>query len=200
MGRAGAPGIIPARAGFTTYLWVKFCRQEDHPRSRGVYDFIAVCYLNLAGSSPLARGLRSAPAEPTAGARIIPARAGFTLCRGQQVQGRQDHPRSRGVYPPLCLVITRRPGSSPLARGLRCGGMCGLDALRIIPARAGFTLNCISILCTERDHPRSRGVYVAPEGAHRQHGGSSPLARGLHQWKLVAKVKTRIIPARAGFT
>ena len=30
------------------------------------------------------------------------------------------------------------------------------------------------------DHPRSRGVYVAPEGIHWQYGGSSPLARGLH--------------------
>ena len=35
-----------------------------------------------------------------------------------------------------------------------------MDA-RIIPARAGFTEGVSQALCTQADHPRSRGVYAA---------------------------------------
>ena len=112
----------------------------DHPRSRGVYERGAARVVYDRGSSPLARGLRhSAPIEDR-DARIIPARAGFTKrphgCRGT----RRDHPRSRGVY------LSRRPsprrtrGSSPLARGLLARERLRERVLRIIPARAGFTL------------------------------------------------------------
>ena len=73
-----------------------------------------------AGSSPLARGLRSHLRIVPDKDRIIPARAGFTY----------------GDLPEQMV----EQGSSPLARGL-------LDLMvitelqeRIIPARAGFTL------------------------------------------------------------
>ena len=91
--------IIPARAGFTemaNYGEVSF---EDHPRSRGVYQWIGTENVPRTGSSPLARGLRDFDNYEMLARRIIPARAGFT----------NSGPEGR----------TRGEGSSPLARGLR---------------------------------------------------------------------------------
>ena len=52
----------------------------------------------MSGSSPLARGLRTAVAGVGAGLRIIPARAGFTEQFLDFHAAPPDHPRSRGVY------------------------------------------------------------------------------------------------------
>ena len=91
--------IIPARAGFTPYASPPICAPQDHPRSRGVYavrpalrrgltsdhprsrgvySSAVITVRLMCGSSPLARGLRSAPRVR----RCSPV----------------DHPRSRGVY------------------------------------------------------------------------------------------------------
>ena len=51
-------------------------------------------------------------------ARIIPARAGFTLRSRKDTPTFSDHPRSRGVYDGLGLGGHQGSGSSPLARGL----------------------------------------------------------------------------------
>ena len=50
------------------------------------------------------------------------------------------------------------------------------------------------------DHPRSRGVYDDATPAYSLACGSSPLARGLLTWTLDEVERSRIIPARAGFT
>ena len=50
------------------------------------------------------------------------------------------------------------------------------------------------------DHPRSRGVYGIDSRWHDEHGGSSPLARGLQDDVLPLTGVGGIIPARAGFT
>ena len=92
------PRIIPARAGFTISSILPVVSEMDHPRSRGVYVFNAAYRHGVAGSSPLARGLRLQRRVQARSRRIIPARAGFT------------HRRFR--------VVGYRPGSSPLARGL----------------------------------------------------------------------------------
>ena len=133
------PGIIPARAGFTPWPWPAASPAADHPRSRGVYAVALARSIACGGSSPLARGLltRARPVLP--GRRIIPARAGFTVGAVRRRGRREDHPRSRGVYPFSMALRRARDGSSPLARGLRSG------TLRAPPNTA--------------DHPRSRGVY-----------------------------------------
>ena len=113
-------------------------------------------------------------------ARIIPARAGFTPSRNG---------RSGPIY-----------GSSPLARGLRPAGGPATPLRRIIPARAGFTLGAVRSGLVNRDHPRSRGVYVETDPFHYLVTGSSPLARGLPAHRDARVVHGRIIPARAGFT
>ena len=131
--------IIPARAGFTR---LRVCG----PR-------------HTNGSSPLARGLHMRLEKGMVADRIIPARAGFTRCIRRRGGAIPDHPRSRGVYREYSRLPASRPGSSPLARGLRVGLIEDASVLRIIPARAGFTVGGRCGAPRRRDHPRSRGVY-----------------------------------------
>ena len=79
---SGATGIIPARAGFTEGHDGLRARSRDHPRSRGVYHSSLSIAMCTAGSSPLARGLPDNSDRRRDGARIIPARAGFTVLFG----------------------------------------------------------------------------------------------------------------------
>ena len=196
----GDHGIIPARAGFTPAANGSRASAWDHPRSRGVYRKAFEDYQVVAGSSPLARGLRPLLPLVGHGRGIIPARAGFTLDTVPSVLERGDHPRSRGVYTQRIRDAAGEGGSSPLARGLQT--VPGIDRVLagIIPARAGFTLLLLLLRARPRDHPRSRGVYDPVAALESIYVGSSPLARGLRgsccgSWGCV-----RIIPARAGFT
>ena len=91
-------GIIPARAGFTP-TGSRCCpKPRDHPRSRGVYASPSMVKPPITGSSPLARGLRSALRDGDISRRIIPARAGFARKPRGPPTWTPDHPRSRGVY------------------------------------------------------------------------------------------------------
>ena len=152
-------GIIPARAGFTQPHPNSVPNERDHPRSRGVYLFVPFVISDDSGSSPLARGLLGAILPLPRFARIIPARAGFTLLRAYRSPLRRDHPRSRGVY-------------------TRTGRLTSISTW-IIPARAGFTDPWAYVHRTIWDHPRSRGVYGDVVNNMSQSLGSSPLARGL---------------------
>ena len=158
--QGGPLGIIPARAGFThpdppCHPWA-----PDHPRSRGVYPQQRPRSPSPWGSSPLARGLPKEGSDQAAPSRIIPARAGFTRHRVRVLLQRPDHPRSRGVYPAMTPSLEGGPGSSPLARGLRCSLTGKRFTEGIIPARAGFTSKGDQESSGRRDHPRSRGVYL----------------------------------------
>ena len=75
----GSLGIIPARAGFTHTEDPPSRLSRDHPRSRGVYALDAKTAADVAGSSPLARGLLFELSGPPLPVGIIPARAGFTV-------------------------------------------------------------------------------------------------------------------------
>ena len=172
------------------------------------------------GSSPLARGLQYRPSAGDSQLRIIPARAGFTarVPRGRApvriiparagftggISGRRawmpDHPRSRGVYMRGVSGHGVAIGSSPLARGLRQVEGPDGSRRRIIPARAGFTLQYSFDYCGGWDHPRSRGVYFRGPRRWIRPRGSSPLARGLPSTPTSTRRTARIIPARAGFT
>ena len=192
--------IIPARAGFTVVTSVSTATAEDHPRSRGVYRGPRGPVRRAAGSSPLARGLPGTQCCRRHPERIIPARAGFTLRPSPTRKPGPDHPRSRGVYRTWRPGTPKRPGSSPLARGLPEQMIEQFRKYGIIPARAGFTRSGAATPSRAADHPRSRGVYpcrVDGQGAAR---GSSPLARGLHRRTPTLLSHPGIIPARAGFT
>ena len=151
--------IIPARAGFTARTHARQRREQDHPRSRGVYVVRKPKTKIQLGSSPLARGLPFIRRITPIINGIIPARAGFTFPRSVKMALQRDHPRSRGVYQGTTPHRPSAAGSSPLARGLRAtasalGGRAG-----IIPARAGFTRGRSCAGRRRADHPRSRGVY-----------------------------------------
>ena len=172
-------GIIPARAGFTDAPAIAPGLCMDHPRSRGVYFSFPPPFAQPNGSSPLARGLHAHCALAHTRCGIIPARAGFTCGGRTSHRGPQDHPRSRGVYTLTVLLLTHAVGSSPLARGLLEAVAHHIASLRIIPARAGFTIARGFICSSQSDHPRSRGVYLSLSRASQSPPGSSPLARGL---------------------
>ena len=193
-------GIIPARAGFTSAPTSGAGRRRDHPRSRGVYAAAWAPTGWARGSSPLARGLRDQVAGVLGFEGIIPARAGFTRCPGSCRPGTADHPRSRGVYGPRRTSSSTRSGSSPLARGLRALTRLACEAPGIIPARAGFTAGYPAGRPPSWDHPRSRGVYAVAAALGDERPGSSPLARGLPERSSMSGIRSRIIPARAGFT
>ena len=131
---------------------------------------------------------------------IIPARAGFTADDAHGTVGNRDHPRSRGVYAAALPGKWIDGGSSPLARGLLTGDQWSKIDLRIIPARAGFTGLHATAGPPCGDHPRSRGVYTLTCARSTGIPGSSPLARGLQYPSRFSRKRTRIIPARAGFT
>ena len=194
------PGIIPARAGFTRTRTRCRSNAGDHPRSRGVYDNTADAARAAKGSSPLARGLQHGHVHFEGEFRIIPARAGFTLASCMILTYLRDHPRSRGVYALRRRRLPGDAGSSPLARGLRVQHVPVPLAVRIIPARAGFTAITVSPYVLIPDHPRSRGVYSPESTPVQGKDGSSPLARGLRLTTRQRGVAERIIPARAGFT
>ena len=111
-----------------------------------------------------------------------------------------DHPRSRGVYHGFPHICPDKQGSSPLARGLHNKLYNSELVERIIPARAGFTRLNDEFVEKNRDHPRSRGVYLMRWSIGDILMGSSPLARGLPDSLHVLGREPRIIPARAGFT
>ena len=180
-------------------MFCTFCR-GDHPRSRGVYYTSLNATVGAGGSSPLARGLRSASAVPLCECGIIPARAGFTSAATRVQRETTDHPRSRGVYWVRHPRVPRVLGSSPLARGLHAHHRQTPSQFRIIPARAGFTSSSTSATPSTKDHPRSRGVYPLPGLGYWAREGSSPLARGLQDGRGRRSVVGGIIPARAGFT
>ena len=132
--------IIPARAGFTTWLRSPPALGGDHPRSRGVYVLGAWCGGGHVGSSPLARGLP--PAQP-----------GWFAGPG-------DHPRSRGVYSQRRWRGGSTQGSSPLARGLPTRSLGSTSPARIIPARAGFTGTYVEVdMTTPGSSPLARGLH-----------------------------------------
>ena len=212
--------IIPARAGFTPGSPSGSPARPDHPRSRGVYWSAGTSSGTPEGSSPLARGLHGGAPHAVEGGGIIPARAGFTGGHDLRRDGcwiiparagftcstrrrpcsRRDHPRSRGVYCGPRPWAPHAAGSSPLARGLLAGHPDERAALRIIPARAGFTRHRSRARDRAQDHPRSRGVYMRFHLRSSGAFGSSPLARGLRWSGHSGPAEERIIPARAGFT
>ena len=152
------------------------------------------------GSSPHTRGLPMSSGGSSVGRRIIPAHAGFTGVRVRAGEGREDHPRTRGVYSPAPSRCRESVGSSPHTRGLPVAAVHGEIGRRIIPAHAGFTARALPGRGAGADHPRTRGVYESLVLRDRRGRGSSPHTRGLPFDEPAASTWSGIIPAHAGFT
>ena len=79
-------------------------RLTDHPRTRGGDVVAAFASAANVGPSPHARGrLHLVEGEADVGG-TIPARAGETRVAVLEVDGRRDHPRTRGGDYPLRLA------------------------------------------------------------------------------------------------
>ena len=132
--------------------------------------------------------------------RIIPAHAGFTTGAHGVGGTFKDHPRTRGVYRDIQFHGRQAVGSSPHTRGLLRGEAAHVGRGGIIPAHAGFTCGRTRPTRSDGDHPRTRGVYLAPPSGTALVRGSSPHTRGLLPPPVVGGGILRIIPAHAGFT
>ena len=153
-----------------------------------------------SGSSPLARGTLTFNGGKPSARGLIPARAGNTHVQWRQALRAWAHPRSRGEHTAAAAPFAEAMGSSPLARGTQKvlytpGRMAGL-----IPARAGNTCSRAVLLPISRAHPRSRGEHERAARYRVEHKGSSPLARGTRDVRIVSNANGGLIPARAGNT
>ena len=157
--RSFRAGLIPARAGTTSFLAHAFFGVWAHPRSRGDHLPRISGGGGGMGSSPLARGPQEVVFYQEGHAGLIPARAGTTDSGGGIFAGFGAHPRSRGDHGFMRSSRLPQLGSSPLARGPPDAGDQAGGAVGLIPARAGTTLFQVVQGRANRAHPRSRGDH-----------------------------------------
>ena len=192
--------IIPARAGPTPNITLYSCDRPDHPRSCGAnrmtFQKLGFC----DGSSPLVRGQLLFLLRLVCVVRIIPARAGPTYRSPSRPPHPTDHPRSCGANREALPQTGYHGGSSPLVRGQQIRQRHRHPIRRIIPARAGPTVQRARKDRQRADHPRSCGANHLFLIQSLTHCGSSPLVRGQPQVRDLKRAKNRIIPARAGPT
>ena len=174
--------------------------RSDHPRACGANSVSVEPMSFRSGSSPRVRGKRSGLVSVLVGVRIIPARAGQTLCLDFTADDAQDHPRACGANAALFCVLYSCCGSSPRVRG-KLGARSGQPAWsRIIPARAGQTRSPVPERQVLTDHPRACGANPSGSTPTPDQDGSSPRVRGKHWLSQMGTHSLRIIPARAGQT
>ena len=192
--------IIPARAGQTLQSLPAPSACADHPRACGANLAVHAGANVKAGSSPRVRGKPCGDGDGGVALRIIPARAGQTLRRGQWHRHDADHPRACGAnLVPFSLRLWWF-GSSPRVRGKLDDVRLDDAANRIIPARAGQTYFFQSIKAVTPDHPRACGANCRNRYRVEVDSGSSPRVRGKPRRRSRLPVCRRIIPARAGQT
>ena len=160
---------------------------------RGEYSLLYTGCLDLLGSPPLARGIRSFCHVGNLLIGITPACAGNTEDFLRFHIRPRDHPRLRGEYSVIMLFASFLRGSPPLARGILDKGIPAIAMWRITPACAGNTYGWHSIPAQGWDHPRLRGEYFAEVSLLLA-------ARGIHYCDLCALPQVRITPACAGNT
>ena len=156
-------GLIPARAGTTSRLWLLAGRGGAHPRSRGDHGCTAQENGGHGGSSPLARGPLTKTYALTEAQGLIPARAGTTSRGVSPAACFGAHPRSRGDHREPSVFLNNMRGSSPLARGPLNQLLRDFLQEGLIPARAGTTVFGMTVNLMSRAHPRSRGDHLCSE-------------------------------------
>ena len=192
--------IIPARAGQTPAC--SHCRRTspDHPRACGANSSRLNASSMVNGSSPRVRGKLGPDRLRWPTVRIIPARAGQTNRPSAHLSRTPDHPRACGANRASRTCSRNASGSSPRVRGKQPEGYGDRAHVRIIPARAGQTLQAGGHPVGQSDHPRACGANMLLMCIMRLRFGSSPRVRGKLGGLRVGVVQGRIIPARAGQT
>ena len=150
-------GIIPARAGSSSRTRRTPSSGRDHPRACGEQSMAVVQAAVDDGSSPRVRGAADRPPRQRVPHRIIPARAGSSLCRYSPRRCIWDHPRACGEQSRVQPWTDDGRGSSPRVRGAAEYEYYISDCSRIIPARAGSSMPHSVTLRGMKDHPRACG-------------------------------------------
>ncbi len=197
-GFSALPGITPADAGTSLFLWGQSIKAVDHPRGCG--DKVHDGNSNVAtlGSPPRMRGQVRMPNRLVRKIRITPADAGTSRCRIPGSAGRWDHPRGCGdkhVYTSCNRSIT---GSPPRMRGQEMRQLDLRELDRITPADAGTRLAGYALRHPGRDHPRGCGDKTGQESLFQPCLGSPPRMRGQAAAKCLCIRSSGITPADAG--
>ena len=176
----GEPRLIPARAGKTMLRRKSPVYIAAHPRACGENPRARHLPGDCYGSSPRVRGK-------------------------QQWVGRDEgvavaHPRACGENGWHRHRIRPNPGSSPRVRGKRPRDPHPQSKGRLIPARAGKTLDVGHWSVSLSAHPRACGENVSTVEEAISVLGSSPRVRGKPDRWVRESLATRLIPARAGKT
>ena len=176
-------GLIPARAGKTLRLYLPPGRFRAHPRAGGENHRLTSGLEDAGGSSPRGRGKRRRHRGHAPGRRLIPARAGKTPSNVVVRKHPRAHPRAGGENAPRRVPGVGRGGSSPRGRGKPAGRGLRRRSQRLIPARAGKTVQGQSARNANSAHPRAGGENTLGDAANVAINGSSPRGRGKPQVK-----------------
>ena len=173
-------GLIPARAGKTTYQPYIEGQSKAHPRAGGENPVTRPRRASLLGSSPRGRG------KPA---------GGLVVERWERA-----HPRAGGENPRSHSTRHEQKGSSPRGRGKPALSCRPRGDRRLIPARAGKTSVNGRTACARTAHPRAGGENGQPVADLIISIGSSPRGRGKRRRRDQEFQPSRLIPARAGKT
>ena len=190
--------FIPACAGNARGTGSGSTCRSVHPRVRGERCSAALIRASSCGSSPRARGTRSAGGRHVRARRFIPACAGNARSRACTSRKPPVHPRVRGERCSRWNVATPTAGSSPRARGTRHRPRRPPHRRRFIPACAGNANSSRPAAPRCPVHPRVRGERRADGIPGGVPAGSSPRARGTPTRRPGRRSACRFIPACAG--
>ena len=152
------------------------------------------------GSSPRVRGKLTGFVDHTVKKRLIPARAGKTYCHRSEHGCMGAHPRACGENSTWKKLTLKAAGSSPRVRGKQPHRFRPGTEHRLIPARAGKTQGQQHRRQDVAAHPRACGENYFSIWSDGVNYGSSPRVRGKQLIPHIARVRCRLIPARAGKT
>ena len=191
---------IPAHAGETPPAAAQGLRQGVDPRACGVDSsawFARVCG---AGRSPRMRGRRLPPHGDRPPLGSIPAHAGETSPESSAPSlGRVDPRACGGDFADKHQLVSRE-GRSPRMRGRRAPEEGKRFEDGSIPAHAGETCSCWTLLRRRGVDPRACGGDTANGYRVLSSGGRSPRMRGRRSVRRRGCPLLRSIPAHAGET
>ena len=174
--------------------------ERAHPRAGGENRFALHVYPAGTGSSPRGRGKLDRVREPLAPPGLIPARAGKTTRQTRRIRSLAAHPRAGGENDPTDPTHPLACGSSPRGRGKLAAALNVQPSERLIPARAGKTMQSTYPDAHYRAHPRAGGENGARFTQSWPRSGSSPRGRGKRADEEAPAGRVGLIPARAGKT
>ena len=192
--------LIPARAGKTSPRRSCAAGRGAHPRAGGENATLLALSTWADGSSPRGRGKPTNIEPTTVEYGLIPARAGKTHDWRVLHGGRAAHPRAGGENLMPVLSQLGETGSSPRGRGKHQVRWRHQEHSRLIPARAGKTIDDGLHKVHRRAHPRAGGENARVGRGAGSLAGSSPRGRGKPHRRDHQPRRRGLIPARAGKT